>query len=91
MSKPRPALPPEVLDFERVKHIVAGSLQSRSDPERTYAARFILDANAFCACPDSSIRRHMCVHLRELLKNMDAEELREWVIDSTTVEAEAAK
>lgn len=88
VSKRRVALPPQVLDFERVRHVVAGTVQSRTDPERSYSARFIMQVDAFDACPDCSIKGNFCIHLKALLYSMDLKTIREWILDSTTVGTE---
>lgn len=85
VSKAEATLPPVVLDKERVKHVFAGTVESRADPEITYAVRIILDADAWCVCKQCSIRRRVCPHLPALIDDMTEAEVKQWVKDSLRI------
>lgn len=76
---------PMVLHFERLKCLLEGTVQSRSDKDRQYHPRIILQANILDTCDGSIMRDSVCVHLKALLECLTKEELIEWVIESQAI------
>jgi len=70
---------------ERVKHLLDGAIESRSEAGRTYFARVILQANFLCTCNGSIMRDVLCAHLKELVLSLTLEELQAWVLDSQVI------
>lgn len=76
---------PQVVMVERTKNILDGVVQSRSSDDRVYYPRIILQANFLDTCTGSQARDSRCVHLRSLLEQLDAVELRQWILDAQVV------
>ncbi len=79
MSKPEGESRPVVSEFERVRHILAGSIESRSEPGRQYQARIILEADVLCSCASMALRDNPCEHLKELYRQLDLIDTRRWI------------
>lgn len=75
------ATEPLLLDLKRKGHILSGIVQSRSDPERQYHPRILMQANILCTCNGSTMRDSRCAHLRLVLEAMDKEELIQFILD----------
>jgi hypothetical protein len=85
VSKAKATLPPIILEKERVKHLLAGTVQSRTDPETSYGVRIILDADALCVCKQCTIRGKVCPHIPALIDNLSETEVKRWVKDALRV------
>ncbi len=78
----KPQVPPDLLHVDRTLYILEGVVQSRSDPDRQYHPRVLLEANFLDTCDGSIMRDSICQHLRVLLESLDKAELIQWIIDS---------
>lgn len=85
MPVPKTEKKPEVLHMERTMFLLEGTVQSRSDKDRQYRPRIVLNANFLCTCDGSIMRDSICVHLRALLENMDRDELVQFILDAQTI------
>lgn len=82
-----PSEPPLPLHGERVKHLLEGVHQSRSDPARIYISRVMLYANFLCPCNASVMRDTICHHLQDTVNRLSKEELVAWIFDSQAIPA----
>lgn len=80
-----PATVPFVQHIDRVEFLLSGVVQSRSDPDRQYRPRFILQTNMLCTCDGSIMQDAKCVHLRATLEALDKEELIEFILAGQTI------
>lgn len=76
---------PEVLHVGRTRHILEGTVQSRSDPHRLYFPRVMLSASHLCTCDGNQFRDSICVHLRAILEAIPPEELVDFIIQSQQI------
>lgn len=81
----KPDVVPEILHLDRTMFILEGVVQSRSDAERQYRPRIVLQANHLCTCADSIMGGNICDHLKVLLQNLSKEELIEFISDAQTI------
>ena len=79
---------PVLLGLERVEHHLSGTVQARSDPQRVYQPFITLEATMLCPCTGSTARDSICAHLVELVANLSAEELREWILSAQVIPQE---
>lgn len=83
VPKARPV--PKLLRMELVHNLLEGSFESRSEKDRVYQARIILDSSFLCSCNGSIMRDAVCDHMKELLNNLSEDELRAWIIDAQSI------
>lgn len=88
MRKGVPSVEAELLRWERVEWILEGQVRSRSEPDRVHQPRILIEANFLCTCNGSIMRDVICHHLQTLLSSIDAEELREWVMQAQVIPKE---
>lgn len=76
---------PLLLDLDRTEFLLSGVVQSRTDKDRQYIPRIIMQSNILCSCDGSIMRDSRCAHLRILLEALDKAELIEFILAGQTI------